>query len=71
LPGFESEAYDAQTFPGIECVYVIEGSIHVSTKAKEALLGTGDIAWIDGSTKRQYRCRGDSPARAMMIRFPV
>ena len=48
LPGFESDAFDAQTFPGMEFVYVIEGSIHVSTVAKEALLGTGDIAWIDG-----------------------
>ncbi len=70
LPGPEVEPFQAQTSPGLELVYVIEGSLDIATSAGEQLLEAGDIAWIDANTKRQYRCRGQVPAKTMIVTFP-
>jgi len=70
LPGADVEAFHAQRSPGLEFVYVIEGSLHISAEAGERQLEVGDVAWIDANTKRQYRCRGQKPAKTMIVTFP-
>ncbi len=57
-------------FPGQEFIYIIEGELSITIPRESHMLGTGDIAWIDGSTQRQYRCSGTVSARAMIITFP-
>ena len=70
MPGIEGAAFDPQIFQGLEFVYVIEGEVTLSTKTERQVLGKADIAWIDASSKRQYACHGDEPARAVIITFP-
>jgi transcriptional regulator with XRE-family HTH domain len=70
LPGPDVEPFHAQTSPGLELIYVIEGSLDISTGAGEQPLEVGDVAWIDANTKRQYRCKGDKPVKTMIVTFP-
>jgi transcriptional regulator with XRE-family HTH domain len=70
LPGLEVEPFHAQRSPGLELIYVIEGSLDISTDAGEHPIEVGDVAWIDANTKRQYRCKGDKPAKTMIVTFP-
>ena len=70
LPGVEGGAFDPQLFEGLELVYVIEGSLVLSTAAEKHRLSTADSAWIDGSAKRRYVCDGDAPAKALIVTFP-
>jgi len=69
LPGAGDAAFHPQMFPGVELVYVICGSLTVSTGMRMELLGTADSAWIDGNVKRLYRCHGDKPAKALILPF--
>jgi transcriptional regulator with XRE-family HTH domain len=71
LPGIEGAAFHPQMFPGLELVYVIDGSLTLSTEEKTELLQSEDSAWIDGSTSRQYRCHEDKPARALIVTFTL
>jgi transcriptional regulator with XRE-family HTH domain len=71
LPGIEGAAFHPQMFPGLELVYVIDGSLTLSTEEKTELLQSEDSAWIDGSTSRQYRCHEDKPARALIVTFAL
>jgi transcriptional regulator with XRE-family HTH domain len=71
LPGVEGAAFHPQIFPGLELVYVIDGSLMLSTGDKTELLQSEDSAWIDGSTGRQYRCHEDKPARALIVTFAL
>jgi transcriptional regulator with XRE-family HTH domain len=71
LPGIEGAAFHPQIFPGLELVYVIEGSLTLSTEDKTELLQSEDSAWIDGSTSRHYRCHEDKPARALIVTFAL
>jgi transcriptional regulator with XRE-family HTH domain len=71
LPGIEGAAFHPQIFPGLELVYVIDGSLTLSTEDKTELLQSEDSAWIDGSTSRQYRCHEDKPARALIVTFAL
>jgi transcriptional regulator with XRE-family HTH domain len=71
LPGIEGAAFHPQIFPGLELVYVIDGSLTLSTEEKTELLQSEDSAWIDGSTSRQYRCHEDKPARALIVTFTL
>jgi len=69
LPGVEGAAFHPQLFPGLELVYVIDGPLTVSTDKKTELLHAQDSAWLDGFTKRQYRCHEDRPAKALIVTF--
>ena len=69
LPGMEGAAFHPHIFAGLELVYVIEGPLSVETEQATELLHTEDSAWIDANAKRQYRCHGDKPARALIICF--
>jgi transcriptional regulator with XRE-family HTH domain len=71
LPGVEDAAFHPQIFPGLELVYVIEGSLTLSTADKTELLQAEDSAWIDGNTTRLYRCHEDKPARALIVTFAL
>jgi transcriptional regulator with XRE-family HTH domain len=71
LPGIEGAAFHPQIFPGLELVYVIDGSLTLSTEDKTELLQSEDSAWIDGSTSRQYRCHEDKPAKALIVTFAL
>jgi hypothetical protein len=71
LPGVEDAAFHPQIFPGLELVYVIEGSVTLSTADKTELLQAEDSAWIDGNTTRLYRCHEDKPARALIVTFAL
>jgi transcriptional regulator with XRE-family HTH domain len=71
LPGIEGAAFHPQIFPGLELVYVIDGSLTLSTEGKTELLHSEDSAWIDGSTSRQYRCHEDKPAKALIVTFAL
>jgi transcriptional regulator with XRE-family HTH domain len=71
LPGIEASAFHPQIFPGLELVYVIDGSLTLSTEGKTELLQSEDSAWIDGSTSRQYRCHEDRPAKALIVTFAL
>jgi transcriptional regulator with XRE-family HTH domain len=70
LPGFEGAAFHPQMFQGLELVYVIQGSLTLSTGKERQVLQASDSAWIDATEKRQYECYSETPARAMIITFP-
>ena len=71
LPGIEGAAFHPQIFPGLELVYVIDGSLMLSTEGKTEVLHSEDSAWIDGGTSRQYRCHEDKPAKALIVTFAL
>jgi transcriptional regulator with XRE-family HTH domain len=71
LPGIEGAAFHPQIFPGLELVYVIDGSLTLSTEYKTEVLQSEDSAWIDGNTRRQYRCHEAKPARALIVTFAL
>jgi transcriptional regulator with XRE-family HTH domain len=60
---------DPQTFKGLELVYVIRGQLIISTETGTKLLQASDSIWIDGSTKRQYECYGNTLAQALIVTF--
>jgi transcriptional regulator with XRE-family HTH domain len=70
LPGIEDAAFHPQIFAGLEFAYVIHGSVMLSNEAEKQILEAGDVAWIEGTAKRQYRCHGDTAAKALIITFP-
>jgi transcriptional regulator with XRE-family HTH domain len=71
LPGVEGAAFQPPPTPGLELVYVIQGSLVVSTESRTEVLHTQDSVWIDRSTKRLYRCHEDKPAKALIITFAL
>ena len=62
--------FTPKIFPGIEFVYVLEGSLCLATPTESQQLDGGDVGWIDARTKRQYTATGDISARAMIVTFP-
>lgn len=70
FPGDQPCDFTPKIFPGMEFIYVLEGSLCLASTSGNEQLEGGDVGWIDGSTKRQYVCSGDRRARAMIITFP-
>lgn len=70
LPKSSACEFTPKIFTGQEFLYLIEGSLSISTGRERHTIEAGDVVWIDGSTKRQYDCSGDNTARAMIITFP-
>lgn len=62
--------FTPKIFTGQEFIYLIEGALWITTPRERQQLEAGDVAWIDGSTKRQYECSGENTAQAMIITFP-
>jgi transcriptional regulator with XRE-family HTH domain len=71
LPAVGPAAFHPQIFAGLELVYVIHGSLTLSTETTTELLASGDSAWIDGDVKRMYRCHGEKPAKALIVTFAI
>ena len=69
-PGEESCEFTPKIFPGFELVYVVEGSVGLTTPTERQQLTHGDVGWIDGRTRRQYVSTGDEGAKAMIVTFP-
>ena len=70
LPGDQPCEFTPKIFPGMEFVYVLEGSVCLASTSGNEQLEGGDVGWIDGRTKRQYICSGERHAKAMIITFP-
>ncbi len=70
LPGIPDEAFDAKVFNGLEFAYVTEGAVSVTTEQHSEWLDEGDVLWVDGRTKRQYRCASETSAKVMITSFP-
>jgi transcriptional regulator with XRE-family HTH domain len=70
LPEVEGATFEPTIFEGLELVFVISGSLTVSTGAEKQRLSASDSLWIEGTAKRQYECHGDTSARALIITFP-
>jgi transcriptional regulator with XRE-family HTH domain len=59
--------FEPKIFPGTEFLYLIEGSLTVTVPNGQQHLASGDVLWIDASTKRQYLCRGENTAKAIIV----
>ncbi len=70
FPGDQPCDFTPKIFPGMEFIYVLEGSLCLASSSGREQLDGGDVGWIDGETKRQYICSGDQVAKAMIITFP-
>lgn len=70
FPGDQPCDFTPKIFPGTEFVYVLEGSLCLSSSSGHEQLEGGDVGWIDGRTKRQYICSGNRHAKAMIITLP-
>ena len=69
-PGEDSCEFTPKIFPGFEFVYIMEGSVCLTTPTDRQLLTNGDVGWIDGRTRRQYVSTGEEGAKAMIVTFP-
>jgi transcriptional regulator with XRE-family HTH domain len=69
LPGEVRAPFLAELHPGVEMVYVLNGSIELRRKGEPHILSPGDVCYISGETPRAYRCSGDQSARALIISF--
>jgi transcriptional regulator with XRE-family HTH domain len=69
LAGDDRAAFRPEIFPGVEMLYVLNGSIELRRKGEAHILSPGDLCYISGETPRSYRCSGDEPARALIISF--
>jgi len=70
LPNTRNAIFEPSTFRGQEFVYVLRGLLTLTTGNDREELEPGDVVWIDGAAKRQYRCKDGKPAAAMIISFP-
>lgn len=70
FPGDQPCDFTPKIFSGMEFVYVLEGSLCLTSNSGHEQLDGGDVAWIDGRTKRQYICSGAQHSKAMIITFP-
>ena len=70
LPNPQNASFEPHIFRGQEFVYIIDGSLELRTEHDRQILEQGDIAWIDGGTKRHYSCKNHKPSKAMIITCP-
>jgi transcriptional regulator with XRE-family HTH domain len=69
LPGEHRSDFHAERFPGVEMVYVLEGTVELRRKGEPHLLEASDVCYISGETPRTYRSSGNQAARALIISF--
>ncbi len=70
FPGEQPCEFTPKIFAGTEFVYVLEGSLCLSSTSGREQMDGGDVGWIDGRTKRQYICSGEKSAKAMILTLP-
>lgn len=69
LPGNAKSPFYPEQYPGVEMVYVLDGSIALQRNGENHQLGPRDVLYVSGETERSYRCAGDKAARALIISF--
>ena len=67
FPGEQPCDFTPKIFQGTEFVYVLDGSLCLTTPNERQELGQGDVGWIDGRMARQYVCSGEGSAKAMIV----
>lgn len=68
LPGDE-HIFHPEIFPGVEFVYVTEGTLELRRNGETHTLSPEDVLFIGGETARSYRCSGEQAARAILVSF--
>lgn len=69
LPGETRSPFYPEQYPGVEMVYVLDGTLAVQRNGEAHQLGPRDVMYVSGETERSYRCCGPTPARALIISF--
>lgn len=69
LAGDEKNPFYPQQYPGVEMVYVLEGTLAVQRNGESHQLGPKDVMYVSGETERSYRCAGTSSAKALIVSF--
>ncbi|HXS13711.1 MAG TPA: XRE family transcriptional regulator [Acidobacteriaceae bacterium] len=69
LPGDARSGFLPERYPGVEMVYVLEGTVELRRKGEPHLLEARDVCYISGETPRGYRSAGEEAARALIISF--
>jgi transcriptional regulator with XRE-family HTH domain len=69
LPGDQRQSFHPKQYPGVEMVYVVDGTLEVMRRGESHQLTERDVLYISGETQRNYRCSGNKPAQALIISF--
>ena len=69
LPGDKRSPFYPEQYPGVEMVYVLDGTLAVQRNGELHQLGPRDVIYVSGETERSYRCGGEGPAKALIISF--
>jgi transcriptional regulator with XRE-family HTH domain len=69
LAGTDRAPFHPELYPGVEMIFVLNGSIELRRKGEPHILSLGDVCYISSETQRTYRCFGDEPARALIVSF--
>ena len=70
LPGSDPATLEPALFLGQEFVYLMSGSIKITTAQQVQVLEQGDVAWVDGNAFRQYTCAGAASAKMLTVTMP-
>ena len=65
LPGVKPRR--AHQHPGHEFLYLVEGELDVQHGAAVHALQAGDAAYFDAGVAHSYICRGDQPAKTLLV----
>jgi len=67
MPLEENQEPAAHMHAGFEFLYLLEGELEVRHGEQHCVLGPGDAAYFDSSTRHSYQCAGSKPAQAMIV----
>lgn len=69
LPGKEREPLRAEQTPGVEMVYVVEGSLEALHGDQTHVLHQRDVLYVSSDSLRSYHCHGGTSVRALIVSF--
>jgi mannose-6-phosphate isomerase-like protein (cupin superfamily) len=69
LPGDDRASFHPKQYPGVEMVYVLNGTLAVTRRGETHTLHEHDVLYVAGETQRSYRAHGKDPAQALIISF--
>jgi transcriptional regulator with XRE-family HTH domain len=69
LPGEGRAPFHPKQYPGIEMVYVLNGTLSVTRRGETHTLEPRDVLYVSGETQRSYHALGKQPAQALIISF--
>jgi transcriptional regulator with XRE-family HTH domain len=69
LSGDDRQPFHPHMYPGVEMVYVLNGSLEVTRRGEPYTLDTRDVMYISGETQRTYRAAGKKSAQVLIISF--